>query len=169
MAEESRATDGGFLPKKFFVTSGKALSFASPLNAFDAALSRANISQCNLVQVSSTIPPEAKRVKNQWITPGTITFCVLAHMEGSSGETIGAGVGWVFGEGSDGKRYGIVAEDHGYKDARAVERSLKAKLREMAKIRGLKKLGTIFTKVVDMEVRKGSYGSVISALVYVPW
>ena len=56
-------THGIFLPKKFFITVGSAVSHVSPLNAFDAALVKAGIAQCNLVPVSSIIPPDAEKVK----------------------------------------------------------------------------------------------------------
>jgi len=80
---------GIFLPKKFFITTGVATSSVSPLNAFDAALVKAGIAQCNLVNVSSILPPDAELVESVPITPGTITFTVMARMDGAPGETIG--------------------------------------------------------------------------------
>jgi len=159
---------GIFLPKRFFLTSGCATSPTSPLNAFDAALTKAGIAQCNLVGVSSILPPDAERVENSEITPGTITFCVLARMEGACGETIGAGIGWAWCATPDGKKYGIVTEAHGYKDREAVEKELRWKLQEMAKLRQLRIL-SIETKLECLEVPKGKYGSAIVALVYLPW
>ncbi|MEM3571454.1 MAG: pyruvoyl-dependent arginine decarboxylase [Candidatus Bathyarchaeia archaeon] len=159
---------GSFLPKEFFVVSGHATSSVSPLNAFDKALAKAGIAQCNIVNVSSILPPDAVERDNVQITPGTITFTVMAKMDGNPGETIGAGVGWAWGIGNDGKRYGIVAEAHGYKDKEAIEKELKWKLEEMAKIRGLT-IESIKTKCEFIEVPKGKYGSVVVALVYAPW
>ena len=167
MSEQPPTVHGGFLPKKFFVAGGQATSPTSTLNAFDAALSQAKIAQCNIVSVSSILPPDAVQVKNEEITPGTVTFCVLARMEGDPCETIGAGIGWGWGS-SNGKKFGIVAEAHGYKDKEAVEKELQWKLNEMAKIRQLK-LEKTDTKTEYMEVPKGKYGSVVVALVYVPW
>jgi len=169
MLETAPTVHGGFLPKRFFVTSGSATSNVSPLNAFDAALSKASIAQCNLVCVSSILPPGAEMVEGGLnITPGTITFSVLAQMAGDPGETIGAGIGWGWGVRSDGTKYGIVAEAHGYKDKGAIEKELRWKLQEMSKIRELT-LEKIESKVDDMEVPKGRYGTVVVALVYVPW
>jgi arginine decarboxylase len=159
---------GIFLPKKFFVTSGSATSPTSPLNAFDAALNKAGVGQCNLVGVSSILPPDAVEVHNSEITPGTVTFCVLARMDGDPGETIGAGIGWAWGVTPDGKKYGIVTEAHGYKDREAIDKELKWKLQEMAKLRQMQ-LISIETKPECLEVPKGRYGSTIVALVYVPW
>jgi len=160
---------GIFLPKKVFVTGASATSSTSPLNAFDAALIKAKIAQCNLVCVSSILPPDAEFVENNdEITPGTITFCVMARMDGNPGETIGAGIGWAWGITQDGKKYGIVAEAHGYKDKDAIERELKWKLQEMAKVRQMQLL-SVETRLECLEVPKGKYGSAVVALVYVPW
>ncbi|MEM3736638.1 MAG: pyruvoyl-dependent arginine decarboxylase [Candidatus Bathyarchaeia archaeon] len=161
-------THGIFLPKKFFVTSGSANSPTSALNAFDAALMKAGIAQCNLVCVSSILPADAEFIKNCEITPGTVTFSVLARMDGDPGETIGAGLGWAWGVTLDGQKYGLVAEAHGYKDREAIERELKWKLQEMAKIRQLQ-ITSIECKLECLEVPKGRYGSVVVALIYVPW
>ncbi|MGQ9514612.1 MAG: pyruvoyl-dependent arginine decarboxylase [Thermoproteota archaeon] len=155
-----------FLLTKFFVTSGKAVSSTSALNAFDAALAAAGIAQCNIVTVSSILPSGAEQIDPIEIPPGTITFCVMARMDGESGETIGAGIGWGWGEGI-GVRYGLVAEAHGYKDKEATRRELCSKLQEMAKIRKLE-LRSFTTLEESMEVSKGKYGSVVVALVYLP-
>ena len=150
------------------MTGASATSSISPLNAFDAALIKAGIAGCNLVCVSSILPPDAERIENCEITPGTITFCVLARMDGNSGETIGAGLGWAFGVTADDKKYGIVAEAHGYKDGDVIEKELRWKLQEMARVRQMQ-LFNIETRQECLEVPKGKYGSTIVALVYVPW
>ncbi len=164
----SSTVHGVFLPKRFFVTSGVATSSVSPLNAFDAALAKAKVAQCNLVNVSSILPADAKFVENEEITPGTITFAVMARMDGDPGETIGAGVAWVWGTSPLGQRYGMVAEAHGYKDKEAIDKELKWKLQEMAKIRELN-IESIQTRSEFLEVPKGKYGSAVVALVYCPW
>ncbi|RJX16081.1 pyruvoyl-dependent arginine decarboxylase [Candidatus Bathyarchaeota archaeon] len=168
MLELSNSIHGIFLPKKFFVTSACATSSTSPLNAFDAALIKAKIAQCNLVCVSSILPPDAEFIEDHEITPGTITFCVMARMDGNPGETIGAGIGWAWGITSDGKKYGIIAEAHGYKDKEAIEKELRWKLQEMAKVRQMQLL-SIETRHACFEVPKGKYGSAVVALVYLPW
>jgi arginine decarboxylase len=155
------------IPKKFFVTSGKAVSPTSPLNAFDLALMKAGIAQCNLVSVSSILPANAEQVPNERIAPGNITFCVMAHMEGSDGETVGSGLGWAFGKSRYGEKYGIVAEAHGHKDGKSIAKELKWKLEEMATVRGMS-IDNINLEVKSMRIPKGFYGSVIVTLVYLP-
>jgi len=153
-----------FIPKKFFITSGGAQDKESVLNAFDRALRKGKITQCNLVSVSSILPAEAEEVGPVDIAPGTITFCVLARMDGQSGDRIGAGIGYGTLEGKD-KRYGIVAEHHGYSSAKYMREKLVLKLQRMAKIRNMK-LVSYRTKVESLEVDEDYFGSVIVALVY---
>lgn len=166
--DSPQSVHGGFLPKKFFITSGASTSSVSLLNAFDGALAKAGVAQCNLVNVSSILPHDSEQIERSAITPGTITFTVMARMDGDPGETIGAGVGWAWGAAATGEKYGIVAEAHGYKDKEAIEKELKWKLEEMAKMRSLK-IDKIEVKSEFIEVPRGKYGSVVVALVYLPW
>jgi arginine decarboxylase len=62
------------LPKRFFITSGRALSAVSKLNAFDQALMNAGIAHCNLVPVSSIIPKGSVKIDYYNIEAGAITF-----------------------------------------------------------------------------------------------
>jgi len=162
---------GFFLPKKFFVTSGVGLSEESFLNAFDEALMKARIAQCNLVSVSSIIPLDCEQISFTEITPGTITFAVLCRMDGRDRETIGAGIGWCWGENAGKKEsYGIVAEDHGYKNAEEIEKALRQKLKRMAKVRDL----TIHEEKINVRtesliIPKNTNGSAVIAFVYVPF
>lgn len=151
------------VPRRFFVTRGKALSKVSRLNAFDLALVKAGIAQCNLVQVSSVLPPGCREVKREDIPVGAITHAVVARMDGDEGETIGAGVAWAWEEG---RRYGLVAEAHGHMDKRALKEILGWKIGEMAENRGIK-LGRIRYKLDELWIPMDHYGSVVSALVYV--
>ena len=158
---------GLFLPKKFFTTSGSALSSVSPLNAYDAALVKAGISQCNLVYVSSILPPDAEEVEAVNITPGTITFCVMSRMDGEGERRISAGIGWGWIKNSEAS-YGIVAEAHGCKDEASLQAEISRKLEEMARVRNMR-LTRLGVRVESLEVPKGMYGCVLTALIYVPW
>lgn len=156
---------GGFLvPKAFFVTSGEAHDGASELNAFDLALKDAGITECNLVEVSSILPPGCDEVEPFPIPKGAITFCVMARMAGTLGERIGSGLAWAWGTTADGERYGIVAEHHGSSQAEEIERMLLVKLERMAEVRGME-LKEPRTSVRSM-VCEGNYGCVVAVLVF---
>jgi len=155
-----------FLPKYFFVAKGSAVSDVSAFNAFDAALTKSGIGQCNLVLASSILPKDVKEVPQADITPGTITFVVMAHADGVFGETIGAGVGLGWLAKENRIEYGIIAEAHGIKDEEEIEEELRRNIKEMAKIRRLG-LQDIKTVVEAIKVTK-KYGSVVVALVFLP-
>ncbi len=152
------------IPKEFFITSGKAVSPVSELNAFDLALKKAGIAQCNLVCVSSILPKDCKQIEKHNIDAGSVTFSVLARMDGAEGTTIGAGIAWTWAKS---RKYGLVAEAHGFMDRKAVEETLEWKIREMAKIRGIQ-ISPIEKRIETLRVPMDNYGCVISALVYGP-
>lgn len=164
----SRTVHGMFLPKEYFLTSGQGTSTESDLNAFDDALSEAGIDECNLIYASSIIPRDAVEIRKVRITPGTITFAVVARMDGDEGEVIGAGIGYSKCRNKKGITYGFVAENHGYKETRTVKAELMKRLQRMASSRGLK---LVRPKVVtrSMCVPRDRYGCVLVALVYVPF
>ncbi len=150
------------IPKEFFVTSGKAVSPVSELNAFDVALKKAGIAQCNIVPVSSILPPNCKRRKWKKIPPGTITFAVIARMDGSEGTIIGSGIAWAW---EKNRKYGLVAEAHGYMDRKAIRETLEWKIKEMAKIRNIE-IDHIEYRIEVLRVPADNYGCVLAALVY---
>ena len=156
-----------FLPRRFFVTKAKGSSSTSIANAFDTALLNAGISNCNLVEVSSIIPPNAEHIHRPIeIPPGTITFTVMARMDGESEKHIGAGIGWAWGTLSTGKRLGIVVKEETESlDANLIKAELEKKLKEMASIRNMKLL-EIHTQVEHLEVPKDKFGSVVVAFIY---
>jgi len=152
------------IPKEFFITSGKAVSPVSELNAFDLALKKAGIAQCNLVSVSSILPKDCVEIKKHNIPAGCITYSVLARMDGDEGTNIGAGIAWAWAKS---KKYGLVAEAHGYMDRKALQGTLEWKIKEMAKIRGIQ-IDNVQTRIEVLRVPMDNYGCVISALVYKP-
>ncbi len=152
------------IPKEFFITSGKAISTVSELNAFDLALKKAGIAQCNIVPVSSILPPNCKERKWKKIPAGTITFAVVARMDGGEGTTIGAGIAWAW---EKNKEYGLVAEAHGYMDLKALKETLVWKIKEMADIRGIE-IGTVKHRIEVLRVPMDHYGCVLAALVFCP-
>jgi arginine decarboxylase len=152
------------LPKEFFVTSGKGVSPVSELNAYDLALKSASIAQYNIVPVSSIIPPNCKERKAMNLPVGQIAFTVMARMDGTEGECIGAGIVWAM---ERSKKYGLVAEAHGHMDRPAVKEILEWKIGEMAKVRGIV-VGKLNHRIEVMRVPMDHYGCVITALVLLP-
>jgi arginine decarboxylase len=150
------------IPKQFFVTSGKAVSQVSKLNAFDRALKDAGIAQCNLVPVTSIIPPECKETKQKEIPIGSITHAVIAKMAGNGKTKISVGIAWVW---EKNRKYGMVAEAHGCMSKKSIAEKLEFRLREMAKAREIK-IGIKKYRTEVLTVPEGSYGCVMAALVY---
>jgi arginine decarboxylase len=150
------------IPKEFFVTGGKATSQVSELNAFDLALKEAGISQCNIVSVSSVLPPSCREKEWKDIPIGAITYAVVARMDGKEKETISAGIAWTW---EKNKKYGIVAEAHGNSTLEALKNTLEWKIKEMAKIREIE-IGKVMYRTETLIVPENNYGSVIVALVY---
>ncbi|MGC9553804.1 MAG: pyruvoyl-dependent arginine decarboxylase [Thermoplasmatota archaeon] len=72
------------IANKLFLTRGKGVH-KDQLQSFEMALRDAGIEACNLVNVSSIVPPKCKiisaREGKQHIRPGEITFCVMAKNE----------------------------------------------------------------------------------------
>lgn len=72
------------VPSKIFFTQGKG-AHKDQLSSFELALRDAGIERCNLVHVSSILPPECKIVsRNEGLKrlgAGQITFCVMARNE----------------------------------------------------------------------------------------
>ena len=149
------------IPKAFFVTSGKALSMVSRLNTFDLALKDAGIAQCNLVSVSSIIPPNCEETALRTLPVGSITYAVISKAEGK-GETISAGIAWGVGR-KDGP--GVVAEAYGKMDQATARKKLDKKIQEMANIRGIK-LGEVKYRIETLDVPDNSYGCVAAVLVF---
>jgi len=149
------------IPKAFFVTSGKALSKVSRLNTFDLALKDAGIAQCNLVNVSSIIPPKCRETALKALPVGSITYAVISKAEGK-GAMISAGIAWGVEENNG---YGVVAEACGNIDEASARKKLEEKIREMAKIRGIE-LSKVKYRIETLDVPEESYGCVTAALVY---
>jgi len=134
------------IPKEFFITSGKATSPVSELNAFDLALKKAGIAQCNLVPVSSILPRGCKERKRKKIVAGAI----------------GAGIAWAW---EKSRKYGLVAEARGYMDLKTLRETLEWKIKEMAKIREIE-IDKISYRTEVLRVPMANYGCVIATLVY---
>jgi arginine decarboxylase len=153
------------VPKKFFVTSGCAVSKVSDLNAFDKALIEANIGELNIVSVSSILPVGAEQVPIRELPMGAVTHCVLAQMRGGEGESISAGI--AYGFRTDGKG-GYVAEGHIHGSKKALREIMEWKMDEMAKLRGVE-MEAIEYRIEELSVPMDHYGACVAALVFVEY
>jgi arginine decarboxylase len=87
------------------------------LRSFELALRDAGIEKCNLVHVSSILPPESMTISRneglKELIPGMITFCVLARCSSNEPDRlIAASVGCAIP--SDPNAYGYLSEHHAY-------------------------------------------------------
>ena len=75
-----------FVPRKLFLTKGVGVH-KDKLASFEVALRDAGVEKCNLVYVSSILPPHCKVIPKRdgvaLLQPGLITFCVMARNETS--------------------------------------------------------------------------------------
>jgi arginine decarboxylase len=104
------------VPKKLFLTKGVG-RHKEELRSFELALRNAGIEKCNLVQVSSIIPPNCKIIsRNQGLaelTPGQITFCVLAKSSSNEfSRLIASSIGCAIP--NDNNLYGYLSEHHAF-------------------------------------------------------
>jgi arginine decarboxylase len=104
----------GFVPKKVFFTKGVG-KHKDYLQSFEAALRDAGIEKCNLVSVSSILPPNCKIVSKEegikLLQPGQIVFVVMARLATNEpnrlmATAIGAAIP------SDSSTYGYLSEHH---------------------------------------------------------
>ena len=156
--------ENNMIPKKFFVTSGKAISKVSEINAFDLALREAGIAKCNLVPVSSILPNGCREIVPEDIPVGSITYVVLAKMECSKEKQISAGIAWVW---EKYEKFGLVMEAHGYGDQNKLKKTLEKMIKEMAKIRNIE-ISNIDYRVDSTNIPPHAHGCVLAALVFIP-
>lgn len=104
------------IPKRVFLTRGIGIH-RQQLSAFEYALRDADIEQQNLVSVSSILTPRCelipRTVGTTALSPGEITFCVMARAETNElGRCIAAGIG--LARPTDPAHYGYISEHHGF-------------------------------------------------------
>jgi arginine decarboxylase len=104
------------IPKTVFLTRGVGVH-RHALTAFEYALRDADIEQQNLVTVSSIMPPGCELIARQAgvprLSPGEITFCVMARVEtNEAGRRIAAGIG--LARPKDPAHYGYISEHHAF-------------------------------------------------------
>ncbi len=105
-----------FTPKKMFFTKGVGVH-KDKLASFERALRNAGIEKCNLVTVSSILPPNCQIISKEkgekMLYPGQIVFCVMARSETNEpNRLVSAAIG--LAKPSDGNNYGYLSEHHSF-------------------------------------------------------
>jgi arginine decarboxylase len=111
-----RICDTTMIPKYFFLTKGVG-KHREQLQSFELALRSAGIHYCNLVNVSSIVPPECKLVSREQglktVQPGEITFVVLArNATNEPHRLIASSIGVAIP--SRKNQYGYLSEHHSF-------------------------------------------------------
>lgn len=74
----------GLVPEKIFFSTGAGIH-KERLASFEVALRDAGIASCNLVHVSSIIPPNCVLISREKglkeLKPGQIIFCVMSRID----------------------------------------------------------------------------------------
>jgi arginine decarboxylase len=105
-----------FVPSKLYLTKGVGVH-KHELRSFEMALRDAGIEKCNLVTVSSILPPRCKIISRKQGEPllqaGQITFAVMARISTNEPHRlIAASIGVAAPAEEDA--YGYLSELHGY-------------------------------------------------------
>jgi len=105
-----------YVPKRMFFTKGVG-THKEELRSFELALRDAKIEKCNLVQVSSILPPHCKLASiNEGLKevyPGMITYVVLSRCSSNEPHRlIASSVGCAIP--TDKNAYGYLSEHHAY-------------------------------------------------------
>jgi len=106
----------GIIPEKIFFTSGVGVH-KERLASFEVALRDAGIASCNLVYVSSIIPPNCILLSREKglkeLRPGQIIFCVMSRIDTNEpNRLIAAAIGMA--KPLDTTTYGYLSEHKSY-------------------------------------------------------
>jgi len=106
----------GFVPRGMFLTKGVG-RHREELHSFELALRDAGIEKCNLVQVSSILPPGCRFISKapaiREIPPGAIPFCVMSRCcSDEPGRLLAASVGCAVP--ADTAAHGYISEYHAF-------------------------------------------------------
>jgi len=104
------------IPRYFFLTKGVG-KHREYLQSFELALRSASIQHCNIVNVSSIIPPGCKLISREkglkMLKPGEITFVVLAkNSTNEPRRLIASSIGVAIPSGKE--KYGYLSEHHSF-------------------------------------------------------
>jgi arginine decarboxylase len=132
----------------------------TPLTAFDKALLLAGVGNCNLLKVSSILPPYCEFTNGLTIPEGSLLPIAYASVISNvPGKLICAGV--AVGIGKDAESYGVVMEYHGYESRDKTSDLLYKMVEEAFNIRN-RKLSEV--KIIAVEHIVVNCGCVFAAI-----
>lgn len=104
------------IPRFFFLTKGVG-KHREQLQSFELALRDAGIQYCNLVNVSSIIPPGCKMISREQglksLSPGEITYTIQAkNTTNEPHRLVASSIGVAIPSGK--KQYGYLSEHHSF-------------------------------------------------------
>ena len=104
------------IPKYFFLTKGVG-KHKEQLQSFELALRDAGIQHCNLVSVSSIVPPGCEQLPREkglkLVQPGEITFVVIArNATNEPHRLVASSIGIAIPSGKN--QYGYLSEHHSF-------------------------------------------------------
>lgn len=104
------------VPRQFFLTKGVGVH-REELHSFELALRDAGIEKCNLVQVSSILPPGCRMISKgrglKLLQPGAVTYCVMSRCcSCEPRRLIAASIGCAIP--ADRNVYGYISEQHAF-------------------------------------------------------
>jgi arginine decarboxylase len=102
------------VPKRMFFTKGVG-RHKQELQSFELALRNAGIEKCNIVNVSSIVPPHCKIIPRergiQELNAGQITYCVMArNCTNEPNRLVGAAIGVALPK--EPNSHGYISEHH---------------------------------------------------------
>lgn len=140
------------IPKKLFFTKGVG-RHKDYLQSFELALRDAGIEKCNLVNVSSILPPRCKILSKEQglheIKPGEITFCVMArNATNEPNRLVAASIGCAVP--AEENQYGYLSEHHSFGETEKIAGDY---AEDMAATMLATTLGLDFNSLLDYDER----------------
>ncbi len=147
-------------PTCFYLAAGAAEGY-SPLNSFDAALLQAGVGDCNLVKLSSILPPNCRLVEPYPPEYGSLTPVAYASMHSAlPGEQIAGAVACAIPV--DPSLPGVIMEYSARGSAETTEEIVRDMAAEAFKVRG-RELKEILS--ISIEHKIENLGAVFAAVV----
>ncbi len=146
------------IPEQYLIGAAAA-DGQHTLTAFDAALIKIGIGDCNLVRVSSILPPGCQEVPEGFRFPdGSLVPTVYGVANSSTpGERVAAAVGIGFYHDS----FGVIMEHSGLLTAEEARGKVEEMIREAFVIRGMELKGI---KIKSTEHRVTTAGAAVAAV-----